>query len=412
MKYVYLFVTVFFLAFSINAQNLHNDNNAASELNEGNSTSGWTGLAQIFSDETNPQNGTFSITAVSTETNGRTLDYNFDAIIGEQYVIRIWAKVGTQTSAASPAFAVWSGVSGFATTPIVGTNWTEYVFNVTATSINPRIRVYTSNYPFRFDQGNTIHIDNVSILPLDTESPSIPTGLIASNTAETSTDLSWVESTDNTGVTNYEVFQDGVSIGLTAGSIAYTVTGLSASTSYNFTVTALDAANNRSVVSSPVSVLTQDEIDYTSINSNSFLVDWSAKDLFVDGNIGVGTKNTHGYRLAVVGNIVAEEIKVALQVNWPDFVFEKNYRLPTLKEVEEHIKDKGYLINIPSATKVKQDGIKLGEMNAMLLQKIEELTLYTIAQEKKINLLEKENNKVSVLQNRLLEIEKILEKIK
>jgi hypothetical protein len=57
---------------------------------------------------------------------------------------------------------------------------------------------------------------------------------------------------------------------------------------------------------------------------------------------------------------------------------------PTLKEVENHIKQKGYLQNIPSAKEVRENGVFLGDMNAKLLQKIEELTLYTIAQEKKI----------------------------
>ena len=63
---------------------------------------------------------------------------------------------------------------------------------------------------------------------------------------------------------------------------------------------------------------------------------------------------------------------------WPDFVFDKNYQLPTLQEVEEHINKYKHLPDIPSETEVKENGVSLGEMQAKLLQKIEELTLYTI----------------------------------
>ncbi|WFO17319.1 hypothetical protein M601_006270 [Cellulophaga baltica 4] len=134
----------------------------------------------------------------------------------------------------------------------------------------------------------------------------------------------------------------------------------------------------------------QPEINYTSLNSNLTTVDWTARDLYAEQNVGIGTTNTQGYRLAVAGNIVAEEVKVALQVNWPDYVFDKAYNLPSLEQVENHINENGYLIHMPSASEVQENGIQLGEMNAKLLRKIEELTLYTITQEKKIKLLEQQ----------------------
>ncbi len=79
----------------------------------------------------------------------------------------------------------------------------------------------------------------------DTEAPSVPTGLAASNIADTTLTLTWNASTDNVGVTGYEVFQDGSSIGTTAGT-TYNVTGLTAATAYAFTVRAFDAAGNNS----------------------------------------------------------------------------------------------------------------------------------------------------------------------
>jgi len=103
-----------------------------------------------------------------------------------------------------------------------------------------------------------------------------------------------------------------------------------------------------------------------------------------NGNVGIGTTTTGNHKLAVEGSIGAREVKVEAS-GWSDFVFEKEYSLPTLKEVAQHIQEKGHLKDIPSAKEVEKNGFFLGEMDSKLLQKIEELTLYTIAQEKKIS---------------------------
>jgi len=110
-----------------------------------------------------------------------------------------------------------------------------------------------------------------------------------------------------------------------------------------------------------------------------------------NGNVGIGTTDPGAWKLAVNGKIRAKEIKV--ETGWADFVFEEEYQLPTLKEVENHIKEKGHLKDIPSAKEVEENGIFLGEINAKLLQKIEELTLYVIEQNKRINQLEEHLNK-------------------
>src|SRR5690606_992386 len=207
-------------------------------------------------------------------------------------------------------------------------------------------------------------------------------------TTSTSTSLAWTASTDNVGVTGYTVFRDGVNIGTTAGATSFNVSGLTANTAYAFTVTARDAAGNISVASNVANVTTLEGgggvIPYTSANANLDTVDWQARDFMASRYMGIGTSYIDGYQLAVGGNIIAEGVTVKLQTNWPDFVFKKEYNLPSLKEVEEHILRKGHLLNIPSAEEVEKKGINIGKMDAKLLQKIEELTLYTIAQEKKI----------------------------
>lgn len=109
-----------------------------------------------------------------------------------------------------------------------------------------------------------------------------------------------------------------------------------------------------------------------------------------DGNVGIGTTDTQGYKLGVNGKVAALEVKVAAYVNWPDYVFANDYALPKLADVEKHIKEKGHLPNIPSAAEVKKEGgISLGEMNKKLLEKVEELTLYLIEQNKNIKKQEK-----------------------
>jgi len=121
-----------------------------------------------------------------------------------------------------------------------------------------------------------------------------------------------------------------------------------------------------------------------------------------NGKVGIGTIITGNHKLAVEGSIGAREIKVEIN-GWSDFVFDNDYLLPTLTEVETHIKEKGHLKDIPSAKEVEQNGIFLGEMDSKLLQKIEELTLYTINQEKRIENLEVKNEKLIKLLETLID---------
>ncbi|MFD1631677.1 hypothetical protein [Pseudopedobacter beijingensis] len=109
---------------------------------------------------------------------------------------------------------------------------------------------------------------------------------------------------------------------------------------------------------------------------------------FFNGSLGIGTKEmAAGEKLSVNGKIRAKEIKVET-ANWPDYVFDESYQLPDLKETEHFIKTNKHLPGIPSAKEVEEHGVSLGEMNAKLLKKIEELTLHLIAKEVKMNQME------------------------
>ncbi|MCV9928169.1 hypothetical protein OIU83_10920 [Flavobacterium sp. LS1R49] len=145
------------------------------------------------------------------------------------------------------------------------------------------------------------------------------------------------------------------------------------------------------------------KLSYSSHNSVSNIIDLLT--IGINGNVGIGTTKPNN-KLDVNGTIHSKEVKVDLEGwSWPDFVFKKEYNLPTLEEVERHINEKGHLENIPSEDEVLKNGINLGEMNAKLLQKIEELTLYSIQQSKEIQTLKDENKSFKLLSERVSRIE-------
>lgn len=110
------------------------------------------------------------------------------------------------------------------------------------------------------------------------------------------------------------------------------------------------------------------------------------------GNVGIGTANPGTFKLAVNGKIGARQIHVTLQNPFPDYVFDSKYKLRSLYNLENYINQNKHLPGIPSAAEVeKNGGIDLGQMNTKLLEKVEELTLYIIEINKKVEKLEKEN---------------------
>jgi hypothetical protein len=104
-----------------------------------------------------------------------------------------------------------------------------------------------------------------------------------------------------------------------------------------------------------------------------------------NGTVGIGTNNVGTHALAVNGSINANEILVTETVPGSDYVFEDDYVLMPLSELEEFVKNQKHLPEVMSAKEFKENGYNLGEMDDVLLRKVEELTLYIIQQQKEID---------------------------
>ena len=162
----------------------------------------------------------------------------------------------------------------------------------------------------------TSNVANVTTLdPPDTQAPTAPTNLVASNTTQTTTDLSWGASSDNVGVTGYDVYQGAALIASVPG-LTYQVTGLTAGTSYSFSVRAKDAAGNISGESNIVNVTTDVFVDSTPPSTPTNLtvsnttqtttdLNWTAST----DNVGVTSYDVY-LGLTVVANVVNTNYQV------------------------------------------------------------------------------------------------------
>jgi hypothetical protein len=141
-------------------------------------------------------------------------------------------------------------------------------------------------------------------------------------------------------------------------------------------------------------------IAFAWVLSFSCFAQWSTSGsniYFKTGIVSIGTQlpsntqlGTNGFKLAVAGGVIAEEVVIKIQSAWPDYVFEPGHEKLTLTELENFIVLHRHLPEIPSSAEVADNGINVEEMNVVLLKKIEELTLYVIELKKETNALSAE----------------------
>lgn len=107
------------------------------------------------------------------------------------------------------------------------------------------------------------------------------------------------------------------------------------------------------------------------------------EEKYFKNNVGIKTQDTKGYELAVNGKIRSQEVRVEI-ADWPDYVFKKDYDLTSLEETAKFIEKNGHLPGVPSAEDIENEGLSLGEINKLLMKKIEELTLHVLELNNKI----------------------------
>ena len=151
-------------------------------------------------------------------------------------------------------------------------------------------------------------------------------------------------------------------------------------------------SNSRIVIGNFGNYLLSENHKFVVSNGNA-LIEGNTK---IDGNVMIGTESDFDsnlqetFRLSVAGNVRADKLRV--YTAWADYVFEDDYELMTLEDLEIFIKDNKHLPNVPTEAKVLNEGIDVGDTNRILLEKVEELTLYIIELNKKIKVLQEENS--------------------
>jgi hypothetical protein len=183
----------------------------------------------------------------------------------------------------------------------------------------------------------------------------------------------------------------------------------------NTTITDTSIYANNGVINQATTVNNNRIVDMN--NSNIW---FNSANSTINGNIYIGDSatyptNTGDYKLYVEGGILTEKVKVALRstANWADYVFADNYELMPLKDVEKFINSNKHLPGIKSAKELMEDGLDVAQMQAKHMEKIEELTLYVIEQEKKINeqnlVIQKYNSELELLKK---QVNALIEKTK
>jgi hypothetical protein len=188
---------------------------------------------------------------------------------------------------------------------------------------------------------------------------------------------------------------------LNAKSIQNELVGVGASTTGGVAFTNDPSLVSFRVISTPNQTNDIFKVIQNTATTPGYFTEANALVVNKDGKILMGSMTgidlnptTFTHKLAVNGSAIFTKAVVRLTNTWPDFVFEKNYKLPTLAEVEAYIAKHKHLKDVPSAEEVKEKGIDLGDNQTILLKKVEELTLYMIELNKKVEALAKENEEL------------------
>lgn len=141
-------------------------------------------------------------------------------------------------------------------------------------------------------------------------------------------------------------------------------------------------------------IMFQDSNNKISVNSSGNMTMNANSFSLTGGNVGIGCAANGGYALSVDGGLLSTKVSIKEIEEWPDYVFSEEHELMSLDELEQYIENNSHLPSVPSKAEVLENGIDVAEMNAVLLEKIEELTLYVIELKKQI---EQQQNEINEL---------------
>lgn len=218
--------------------------------------------------------------------------------------------------------------------------------------------------------------------------PAAPGSLTVAVLSPTSISLQWNDnSTDEENFIIERSLTKGSGFALVAtlssNAVSYTDVNLNSGSTYFYRV---KARNNGGSSSATNEASIRLPIDGVNPQCENIYCD-------SDGGVGIGTPEVpNGYKLAVNGKVMAEGVKVLMLPDWPDYVFQKDYPLADIESLKKYIDEHGHLPNVPDAKTIENQGIDIGEINVILLEKIEEMSLYLIQMEERIKKLEAENN--------------------
>ncbi|WP_410006450.1 M4 family metallopeptidase [Aequorivita nionensis] len=313
------------------------------QLNTINNASG----AQLYSDFTSistslSEGSTYTITVTPTWTGtvynegyAVWIDYNGDKDFGDAGEL-VWSKAASKNTPNSGTFTVPSGTIGGETRMRVSMKYNG---------------IPTSCETFSYGEVEDYTINLGGAGP-DTQAPSAPSNLVASNVTQTTLSLSWNASTDNVGVTGYDVFQGATNIGSVTGTSA-NITGLSPSTAYSFKVRAHDAAGNNSGFSNTVNVTTHsNSITYCTSQGNN------TNDEYIDrvqlGSINNLSGNNGGYADFTSISITlakGSSNTITITPRWTGTVYYEAYRVWIDYNQDGDFNDSGEQVYTRSRTK-------------------------------------------------------------
>jgi chitodextrinase len=282
-----------------------------------NASTGGTGYTDFTSISTNLTKGTSATITVTPTWTGSAYPEGY----------AVWIDYNNDKDFADNGELVWSNAAT-TTTPVSGSFTIPTLAATGATRM--RVAMAYNTIPAScglFDYGQVEdYTVNLVAATADTTAPSAPTSLTASGTTQTTTNLSWTASTDNVGVTGYDVYQ-GTTLKATVTTTSYTVTGLTAATAYTFSVKAKDAAGNISAASNTVNVTTlSSTITYCTSQGNSTADEKIGKVVFgTINNTSTGTAGYENFTSLSTNAVRGTSNTITITPSWTSSVYSEGY---------------------------------------------------------------------------------------